>query len=628
MCTKVFSSPTTKSIEDIVSEFSENTHDNDNADDNNSIADFLYKAAENPMNLNEINREYLEQFPFLNETQIENLLEYRFDYGDFQSIYELSLIKNFDDETISNCLPFLIVYAKADLEKVSLKNIFKFAKHRITIRADYGFPQKKGYTNGAYLGKAWASYFKYAFTHKNASIAVSMDKDAGEPFDWKYNKGFDFYSGHISIKDIKHCKLMIIGDFKANFGQGLIYKSNSYHINSTDLAALCQRQDGFQPFFSVSEQGFLRGFATTLQFNKIQLSAFASHTQYNSENYHRTISSFIKKNTNNSYSLGFNALYRHKFFKIGSSFCYEFLSKKINVGLDYRAKIKRFYIAGEFAVNEKGGFATINHINFLMNEKLSFSALYRYYDLNYNSTYGCAYSESGLNDEQGLLIGFEIRPFRYWKISAFADVFAFKSFKYQIKQPSEGFKTFCQLIYTPNNNHYILLRYNCKQMSVNDNDDNLSHTQTVTNYIKHSFNLTNQAKLSDCFTFQTGARSNIYIKNSNIDYAWLLYMDFNYIFIKIPLQISLKYVYFDVPLYENRIYCYEKDVLFAYSSPAYSGQGFRNCVMLKYMPSPQWSIYIKSALIFYTDRETIGSANEEIIGNKKLDLRLLVSFKF
>ena len=77
MCTKVFSSPTTKSIEDIVSEFSENTHDNDNADDNNSIADFLYKAAENPMNLNEINREYLEQFPFLNETQIENLLEYR-----------------------------------------------------------------------------------------------------------------------------------------------------------------------------------------------------------------------------------------------------------------------------------------------------------------------------------------------------------------------------------------------------------------------------------------------------------------------------------------------------------------------------------------------------------------------
>ena len=64
MCTKVFSSPTTKSIEDIVSEFSENTHDNDNADDNNSIADFLYKAAENPMNLNEINREYLEQFPF------------------------------------------------------------------------------------------------------------------------------------------------------------------------------------------------------------------------------------------------------------------------------------------------------------------------------------------------------------------------------------------------------------------------------------------------------------------------------------------------------------------------------------------------------------------------------------
>ena len=50
--------------------------------------------------------------------------------------------------------------------------------------------------------------------------------------------------------------------------------------------------------------------------------------------------------------------------------------------------------------------------------------------------------------------------------------------------------------------------------------------------------------------------------------------------------------------------------------------------MLKYMPSAQWSIYIKSALNFYTDRETIASANEEIIGNKKIDLRLLVSFKF
>ena len=71
--------------------------------DNNELAEnivfLLQDKLEHPINLNDVTRETLEQFPFLSERQIENLLEYRHDRDFFATPYELSLIEGFDEQT-------------------------------------------------------------------------------------------------------------------------------------------------------------------------------------------------------------------------------------------------------------------------------------------------------------------------------------------------------------------------------------------------------------------------------------------------------------------------------------------------------------------------------------------------
>ena len=85
---------------------------------------------------------------------------------------------------------------------------------------------------------------------------------------------------------------------------------------------------------------------------------------------------------------------------------------------------------------------------------------------------------------------------------------------------------------------------------------------------------------------------------------------------------------FDAINYDNRLYAYERDVLYAFSVPMYYGQGMRLYVNVVYKPFPQLTWYAKFAHTWYADRNEIGSEGETIYGNQKTDIRILVNWKF
>ena len=79
--------------------------------------------ADNPININTSTRSQLENLPFLKNSQIENLMEYLFDYGPMESIYELALVEGFDTNTIREILPFVKVSRIDSKHKFSFKNL-------------------------------------------------------------------------------------------------------------------------------------------------------------------------------------------------------------------------------------------------------------------------------------------------------------------------------------------------------------------------------------------------------------------------------------------------------------------------------------------------------------------------
>jgi hypothetical protein len=92
-------------------------------------------------------------------------------------------------------------------------------------------------------------------------------------------------------------------------------------------------------------------------------------------------------------------------------------------------------------------------------------------------------------------------------------------------------------------------------------------------------------------------------------------------------SFSGRYVLFDTDDYDNRLYAYEQDVLLAFTFPAYSGRGIRHFVMMHYRLTEKIDCWIRWSTTRYTDRDTIGSGGDTIIGNTQNDVRFQVRIR-
>ena len=78
----------------------------------------------------------------------------------------------------------------------------------------------------------------------------------------------------------------------------------------------------------------------------------------------------------------------------------------------------------------------------------------------------------------------------------------------------------------------------------------------------------------------------------------------------------------------HRIYAYENDILYAFSIPAYYGNGFRTYLNMKYSLSGKVECWLKFANTHWTDRDIISSGYNQINGSNKTELKLQLRLKF
>ena len=154
----------------------------------------LSRCLQEPVNINAATKRQLEQFPFLTDMQIENLLAYVYIHGQMQTIYELQLVEEMDKRTIDLLLPFVCVQAvKEGRGYPALKSMLKYGKHEALARLDVPFYVRKGYEKN-YLGPALYHSLRYSFHYGDyLQAGVTGEKDAGEPFFALHNrKGYDY----------------------------------------------------------------------------------------------------------------------------------------------------------------------------------------------------------------------------------------------------------------------------------------------------------------------------------------------------------------------------------------------------------------------------------------------------
>ena len=202
----------------------------DGTDDENFASDELLEELEELSgrrpNLNCLSYEMAVRILKLSDYQYYQLQLYLENYGALASIYELDGIDGFGKEERERIQPLADV-APVPGSSSFFKDFFKKGKSKLLVRYGQILETQAGYDTARathYAGTPGHVLFRYTFeTQDKFSIKISGEKDPGEQFfRGKQRYGFDFYAGSASTRNIGILKYAVIGDYRLNFGQGLV----------------------------------------------------------------------------------------------------------------------------------------------------------------------------------------------------------------------------------------------------------------------------------------------------------------------------------------------------------------------------------------------------------------------
>lgn len=658
----------TANASDIIERTIESIAENSDTEiDYTELAERFNYFLNNPINLNNANKEDLEQLYFLSEYQIQNLLEYRHTNGLIYSLYELRLLDGFNYSTLKKIAPFVSI--KTDLKDDNKS--YNRAKHLILLRTQRTLETEKGYklrskdkeistleNKPQYLGKAWKYYsrYKYVSPKKNVNFGFTAENDAGEPF-FKDNNptGFDFYSIYAEYKGNGRIQQINIGDYHIKFGQGLSLWSGLASKKSTFTTQNAKRLQGVKSYHSTDENLFFRGGAININILKnAYLTTFVSSKRRDAtiENdstknltnsgLHRTHNEIAQKNKLDEKIWGSTLVFKFNKIEFGSSFIksryspivtgkineitkfYDFSGKEnYNISTYYETRYKKIHLYGEIAKSQSGGKALLQGLNLQAHSQLSLELIYRKYDKDYQAMYANSFGEQSKNqNEEGIYLGLEFHPLSRWTILVYYDLYESPWLKYRTSSPSTGRDYLFQIEFNPTNNVSVYFKYKDEKKIEDSNDEKI---KTPINISKKQYRLHLSAQLNENWEIRNRIEISTF-KKLDKEKGYLIYQDIIYKHNR--LTSSIRYALFDTDSYNTRIYAYENDILYAFSIPPYFNKGSRFYLNFRYKFNRSTSLYIRYALTHYSNLTKISSGNSEISGNKKSEIKLLLKLSF
>ncbi len=643
----------------------------------------LFQYYRHPINLNNTNPEELASLFILSRPQIASLFSHIAETGKLLSIYELQAVPDFDMLTVQRLVYFVRVEdagLNAD-QRPLLQRIVGEDNNSLILRYERTLQQRRGYapldpnsrSASRYLGSPDKLLMRYRVSHtRDFSFGITAEKDAGEAFTWSPGTrryGFDFYSAHLQLYNRGRFKSVALGDYQLQFGQGLLF-SSGYTVGkgSETITTVSRANLGIRPYSSVLEYGFFRGAAATYKLtSQIDVTGFYSNkrvdanvqaqldslenaseffTGIQTSGFHRTESQLANKGRVREQVAGANMSYqsRDKAFLAGVTALATTYSTRIqkagapyqrfefegtgnyNIGANYSYTLQNVYLFGETAASRSGGVGTVNGLIANLSNKVELAVLYRYYDRHFHTSFGNAFGEGTRNiNERGLYTGIKIKLFPKWELTAYYDRFRFPWLRYRVDAPSHGDEYLMRLLFKPNKQTtlYAQFRAESKGRNVADNSTNIDYVgqaQRSGYLLYYEFSPTQKVNLRSRVQFSG------FELETPLTTGYFIAQDINVNLNKV--RLSTRYAIFDTDNYDTRIYAFERDVLYAFSIPAFSGRGTRLYALVQFRPMRQLDVWVKYGITHYRNQNTIGSGLETIEGPRRSDLKAQVRYKF
>ena len=531
----------------------------------------LLEIAANPIDLNHTNADELSRLQFLNEEQIDAILLYQYQHP-FEDIYELQLIDCLKDYEIRNLLPFVRVDSVevqeirgSGVQKLYFREIFHYAKHEMTLRVDARNIEDYDGSDPMY-GK-----LRYRFNYQNrvqAGVTAMMATDDGR---MTMGDRWD-YGGYIQLKDIGPVKTIVAGNYQANFGYGLVVGSPFKRGKSAYIQSTTMTDEGLKKFSSVGDSyTYFHGIGATAQIKWANISAFYSLRQEKDDAWKHVV--------------GVNATARWKKLKVGVTGVEtigllgdeakgESREARGAIGANVRYNWGKVDVWGEIAAThaEQWGWGTIMGVRVNPISDLNLLAIVRYYSPEYENVYANALSsKTRVYDEHGGYLGIEYNRLKNWQLSVFGDVW------------KGGYETMAQAYFVPQKSYKMNMRLRAKRK--NEIDTYSARWNGIWEL--------GQWKL------KTQADANLVYAKNRLNYGLSVFQDVEYRFIKVPIVLQFRAQAFDAQEWNNRVYIYENDVLYASAIPFVYGLGGRFWLNARYKINDTFSVYFRLSETVY-----------------------------
>ncbi len=646
--------------EEVVMQVLESLAENDvdiNAE--SSLFDDLIDLYGSPITLNDATYDQLEKLIFLSDLQVKSLYEYIQDYGPLSSKYQLQGISSLSLMDIKRLLLFAKIEPSGDIA-----NEKKYLNGYGIVRDQFNWETAKGYQNDTasarYLGNKHHLYSKFQLRYgKNLRCGFVLDKDAGEQ-----NWPVDFTSAYVSYESKKFIKYVVLGDYHANFGQGLAMWTGSSMGKTTDPLSIRKRGRGLRQYSSANESLYLRGGGITIGKGSWKSSVFGSYrerdaslsyyddslkimaTSFPETGYHRTSAELQKKNVVDQYVLGINLDYSFRKLDLSLGAVYQeydvdsiqldeiykvnlnMKPKSLNYWGSYLWGHDKFVGFGDVAFDSKGGYALMNGLQFKPVSYVSLAILYRYFSVDYYAPWQNSFTEnSNAAGESGYYIGLTVFPVENTVVKAYVDLFKTNWLKYQVDQPANGYDILFQIEREFNSHFNVYLLYKEKEKSVNFNKDEVLGYPTAIQNLK-KIRAHADMKIDEKWSLQSRVERSYYQIENEYSDGMLAFVGCKYKSLNNKLGFWFRYVRFNTDDYDSRIYTYENDLLYNFSIPSFQEDGGRVYAMLKYQLFQNLKCWIKGGRTFYYNKEAIGSGLQEIEGNTRTTIKIQLQYKF
>lgn len=633
--------------------------------DGSIILDDLEELMNDKLNINTATALQLSKLHLLNDLRIDELIRHREEYGPFYSIYELNAVESLNPEIIKKMEPF-IWFGPIENKTLTFGEKLKYGRNEFLLRTQGILQKPAGYikkedATSPFEGERMRHYTRYKFTAtEEISAGFTAEKDPGESMFKGSNKyGFDFHSAYINLKINKLVQDVIVGDYIAKGGQGLVLWQGFSLGKSINTLSLSKTNQGVRPYTSADENNYFRGIATSLRIKKAQLNAFISRknldgnietsdslgswfTSFQSSGYHRTVNEIEDKHSVKDFNAGALMNWQLNNLRLGTVLLYrQFVIPclppdqlynrfnfrgKINkaAGINYLYSKGKYVLFGEAAVSGSAGKAIVHGAEMYLHDRIQVSTLFRHLDKDYQALWASPFCEnSTAANETGLYIGTRILPIKHVILTAYSDFFKSPWTKYTTSGPSQGREVFIQSTFTPDSRLQFYLR-----LKSEDKDKKRIIDEKYINLSEQVTRLRLHCQYQPFLWLILKSRlEHISYKGLNKENGVLFFQDTQFLPERLKVNLTFRLAWFQTDSYNTRIYTYENDLLYVFSIPAFFGEGIRTYLNLKYKMNNKIEIWFKLANLVHNDVESIGSGYNKIVGNQKTELKFQLRFK-